>query len=234
MANPVEIRQGEKKCDTAINLYQVLPFLTHLGVLFKWPFQGLSQVTSIWGMKGSLGRSWYCLFFLKWLFTMKNHHLGNMFFSNHQTSKSQISVFLFKEFHGRFIYRVFGANICVCYAATPTFFEKVTHKHRMVVSNMFYFHPYLRKIPILTNIFQMGWWNHQLVMEGLWSYLYLDDCFSQGFGAPQVGGRILLSISCGTWHSFKKKTHPDISCSHGPPLPYCVELVERFERCNHF
>ena len=31
----------------------------------------------------------------------------------------------------------------------------------MVVSNIFYFHPCLRKIPILTNIFQMGW-NHQL------------------------------------------------------------------------
>ena len=27
----------------------------------------------------------------------------------------------------------------------------------VVVSNMFYFHPYLGKIPILTNIFQMGW-----------------------------------------------------------------------------
>ena len=26
----------------------------------------------------------------------------------------------------------------------------------VVVSNMFYFHPYLGKIPILTNIFQMG------------------------------------------------------------------------------
>ena len=30
----------------------------------------------------------------------------------------------------------------------------------MVVWNIFYFHPYLGKIPILTNIFQMGW-NHQ-------------------------------------------------------------------------
>ena len=30
----------------------------------------------------------------------------------------------------------------------------------MVVSNIFYFHPYLGKIPILTNVFQMGW-NHQ-------------------------------------------------------------------------
>ena len=31
----------------------------------------------------------------------------------------------------------------------------------MVVSNIFHFHPYLGKIPILTNIFQRGW-NHQL------------------------------------------------------------------------
>ncbi len=31
----------------------------------------------------------------------------------------------------------------------------------VVVSIIFYFHPYLGKIPILTNIFQMGW-NHQL------------------------------------------------------------------------
>ena len=31
----------------------------------------------------------------------------------------------------------------------------------MVVSNIFYFHPYLGKIPIVTNIFQRGW-NHQL------------------------------------------------------------------------
>ena len=31
----------------------------------------------------------------------------------------------------------------------------------VVVSNIFYFYPYLGKIPILTNIFQRGW-NHQL------------------------------------------------------------------------
>ena len=30
--------------------------------------------------------------------------------------------------------------------------------------SIFYFHPYLGKIPILTNIFQMGWFNHQLVV----------------------------------------------------------------------
>ena len=32
--------------------------------------------------------------------------------------------------------------------------------------NMFYFHPYLGKITILTNMFQLGW-NHQLVVNGL-------------------------------------------------------------------
>ena len=34
----------------------------------------------------------------------------------------------------------------------------------LVVSNIFYFHPYLGKIPILTNIFQRGW-NHQVVSQ---------------------------------------------------------------------
>ncbi len=33
--------------------------------------------------------------------------------------------------------------------------------HQVVVSNIFYFHLYLGKIPILTHIFQLGW-NHQL------------------------------------------------------------------------
>ena len=42
--------------------------------------------------------------------------------------------------------------------------EEVLHlliDNWVVVSNIFYFHPYLGKIPILTNIFQRGW-NHQL------------------------------------------------------------------------
>ena len=41
------------------------------------------------------------------------------------------------------------------------FFWVDSNKNWVVVSNMFYVHPYLGKIPILTNIFQMGW-NHQL------------------------------------------------------------------------
>ena len=40
----------------------------------------------------------------------------------------------------------------------------------MVVSNIVYFHPYLGKIPILTHIFQRGWFNHQLDLVSV----YLD------------------------------------------------------------
>ena len=37
---------------------------------------------------------------------------------------------------------------------------------RWLVSNIFHFHPYLGKIPILTSIFvQLGWFNHQLVKD---------------------------------------------------------------------
>ena len=43
-----------------------------------------------------------------------------------------------------------------------------------MVSNIFYFYPYLGKIPILTNIFQRGW-NHQLVT-------YRTDFFPWFFG----------------------------------------------------
>ena len=49
----------------------------------------------------------------------------------------------------------------------------------VVVSNIFYFHPYLGKIPILTNIFQRGW-NHQpekyVVFLFFWN-LEFPPCF---------------------------------------------------------
>ena len=45
----------------------------------------------------------------------------------------------------------------------------------LVVSNMFYFHPYLGKISNLTNIFQLGW-NHQLETHTIHvCYLHLLD-----------------------------------------------------------
>ena len=42
----------------------------------------------------------------------------------------------------------------------------------VVVSNIFYFQPYLGKIPILTNIFQMGW-NHQLAKNVFFAGMFL-------------------------------------------------------------
>ena len=63
----------------------------------------------------------------------------------------------------------------------------------VVVSNIFYFHPYLGKISILTNICQMGW-NHQPVsvfrgvLMPLWN--------------PQK-----IKHPCGTW--TLKKSHPN-------------------------
>ena len=47
---------------------------------------------------------------------------------------------------------------------------------------MFYFHSYLGEIPILTNIFQMGW-NHQ--PDDYWEYLAVavfDQFDTDGFG----------------------------------------------------
>ena len=42
---------------------------------------------------------------------------------------------------------------CRATSLRPT---SILENDRVVVSNIFYFHPYLGKIPILTNIFQMG------------------------------------------------------------------------------
>ena len=51
----------------------------------------------------------------------------------------------------------------------------------VVVSNIFYFQPYLGKWSILTNIFQMGW-NHQLVPFVPWIRPGMDICFISKVG----------------------------------------------------
>ena len=59
-----------------------------------------------------------------------------------------------------------GAEIQFSTQPTPKNFNKIKAHETfilVVVSNIFYFHPDLGKIPNLTNIFQMGW-NHQLVV----------------------------------------------------------------------
>ena len=71
-----------------------------------------------------------------------------------------------------------------------------------MVSNIFYFHPYLGKIPNLTKIFQMGW-NHQLGN----SILFLNMGVSKNRGTPKSS--ILIGFSIIN-HPFWK--HPHVFC----------------------
>ena len=57
----------------------------------------------------------------------------------------------------------------------------ISMENWVVVSNIFYFHPYLGNIPILTNIFQRGW-NHQL--ENL-EFIFPVSASSFFFGESQ-------------------------------------------------
>ena len=61
------------------------------------------------------------------------------------------------------IVAVLGLDIFKCHSFMSCIRGWFFHHHHFLTkaSNIFYFHPYLGKIPILTNIFQMGW-NHQL------------------------------------------------------------------------
>ena len=61
-----------------------------------------------------------------------------------------------------------------------SFFSQVSYW--LVVSNIFYFHPYLGKVSILTNIFEMGW-NHQ---PGI--VTYLKNFGVMFFHVPKIQG----------------------------------------------
>ena len=63
----------------------------------------------------------------------------------------------------------------------------------VVVSNIFCFHPYLGKIPILTNIFQRGW-NHQLVMHSLWVWMHNSSSHAFGTHARCLWVRMHIQI----------------------------------------
>ena len=59
-----------------------------------------------------------------------------------------MKVWVSADYEGRRKTGRFGGGVEIC-----VFKGK---NNEVVVSNMFYFHPYLGKIPILTHIFQMG------------------------------------------------------------------------------
>ena len=89
----------------------------------------------------------------------------------------------------------FSAPICVCNIKSGGAAKR--KDDWVVVSNIFYFHPYLRKIPILTNIFQVGWFNHQLGAN--WCQIYRQETghrtwgFLASFDAIDFWGRTTLS-----------------------------------------
>ena len=62
-------------------------------------------------------------------------------------------------------------------------------KNWVVVSIIVYFQPYLGKIPILTNIFQVGW-NHQLenLLFSIESWLFYGDPYDGSWNNPHITG----------------------------------------------
>ena len=91
----------------------------------------------------------------------------------------------------------------------------------MVVSNIFYFHPYLGKWSSLTNIFQTGWFNHHRQTTILrWLVLLFPSaswpCKIQGSGyrnvlplfffrssTYKVGPYLFFNCSLSQWPNFK-------------------------------
>ena len=74
-----------------------------------------------------------------------------------------------------------GVTFSIFGGCKSQMFQWSMFKNWVVVLTIFYFQPYLGKIPILTNIFQRGW-NHQLEKTGaffLWCFAHRIHC---GFG----------------------------------------------------
>ena len=72
------------------------------------------------------------------------------------------------------------------------------NKNRMVVSNVFFFHPYLGKWSNLTNIFQMGWFNHQLenyATQHTWPFHQAITALGMGIALLLVARRIVLGTA---------------------------------------
>ena len=84
----------------------------------------------------------------------------------------------------------------------------------MVVSNIFYFHPYLGKWSNLTTIFQMGW-NHQLDM-------FVGDfsCYGSFFNIFLIKNMTVLK-----WHGLKNPRALECVNSHPTVGQWVVAIV---------
>jgi len=87
----------------------------------------------------------------------------------------------------------------------------------VVVSNIFYFHPYLGKWSILTNIFEMGW-NHQPVFPLFWTKPAGDVSTQVVRWEPKI------SISLGTPSSMWKAKEK-VETVLGSTLEQCCEPI---------
>ena len=82
-----------------------------------------------------------------------------------------------------------------------------------MVSNICYFHPYLGKIPILTNIFQRGW-NHQVDNYSKYTY-----CTSTPIFLPTKTNLGFYTVQ----DTFRFSLHPQ---KNPPPLRYRSHWAE--------
>ena len=89
----------------------------------------------------------------------------------------------------------------------------------MVVSHISYFHLYLGKIPILTNIFQLGWFNHHLEMiQSIISIIY-----------SWAGCLLLEKILSFKGNDVEKKTSHPYPIKIPPPIFEALEGNGNFE-----
>ena len=88
-------------------------------------------------------------------------------------------------------------------------------------SNICCFHPYLGKWSNLTNMFQMGWFNHQLVYilgkslesSNLYNFIPLKKVWSFVFFLPKI------KLTKSATKTFKRESHRTVLPQRTPEIP---------------
>ena len=99
--------------------------------------------------------------------------------------------------------------------------QLLTYHIWVVVSICFYFHPYLGKIPMLTNIFQMGW-NHQLDIV-VW-HLFDENSFLSSSNLLKKA-----TISCGSQNGLNLMPFEFVTAQHGTPTSKADPAVDSWK-----
>ena len=96
----------------------------------------------------------------------------------------------------------------------------------VVLLKIFYFHPYLGKIPILTNSFQMGW-NHQPVYAVTCICLNLTHFASRDLYLHMAWKGPSMTIG-----SFTKNNHCQATCSNLDDRQCCLKETKQEISCQ--